>query len=707
MIVQVQTGERTRMTIGIRTSWPHPGDSATQPVEFLGDRLAEATGLENACETALQFALQAANRPGGVLLVQTLAEASPFLIVRHNLPVAWTQAVDDPASPLRRLAQRVVETGQPADPDPLISVAAAIPLSVNSNLQGVLIIQGEACTASAEIEMLAQLARPMARAICASRLHPPLHTTYQELEALQAVIAILSFSSEIEDTQYQMVQSICRILDAELGALILIDEDHPELVTKKTLTGDARWVYQVNPRADKGMVADCLDSGQMLRFNESEADRRLEFSIDAEAGIAVRSALCAPLQARGETLGAIQVFNKRGGSFSNYDQDLLAMIASLSAHALQGTRLIQQLKVANADLEASHWELLRSRNTLRALFDSMPAAFYIVDRKYKLMAINLSCAQRTGKPPKHLVGRQCYEALYQRSEPCPSCRISETLYTGQSTTRNERRWGQEEDPTEWEISTYPIFDETEQVVQAILLEQDVTEKRRLEGIIAQSEKLAAVGQLAAGVAHEINNPLTAIIANAQILQRELPLDDEMQESVDLIARAGARASQVVRNLLDLARKEQYNLADTDVNETIQRALDLVQHELVSRSIDLTFEPGADLPLVKASHDHLQGVWLNLLLNAIDAMDGAPGRIQVTTRRVGSEIRATVADSGKGMPPERISRIFEPFYTTKAPGRGTGLGLSVVHRTVKQHGGHILVDSKLGTGTEFTVVLPVG
>ena len=103
---------------------------------------------------------------------------------------------------------------------------------------------------------------------------------------------------------------------------------------------------------------------------------------------------------------------------------------------------------------------------------------------------------------------------------------------------------------------------------------------------------------------------------------------------------------------------------------------------------------------------MQGVWLNLILNAVDAIDDDVGKISVVTKKFGNEIRVTIADTGKGIPQERISRIFEPFYTTKEPGRGTGLGLSVCHRTIKQHGGHILVDSQIGSGTEFTVILPI-
>jgi two-component system NtrC family sensor kinase len=224
-------------------------------------------------------------------------------------------------------------------------------------------------------------------------------------------------------------------------------------------------------------------------------------------------------------------------------------------------------------------------------------------------------------------------------------------------------------------------------------------------MMTQSEKLAAVGQLAAGVAHEINNPLTAILANAQMLQRRLPAEDDLQESVDLITRAGERASQVVRNLLDFARKEEYRLVLTDVNETIQRAIELVQHELVKRSIRLVFEPDPALPRLMASRDHLSGVWLNLLLNAVDAID-KDGTIVVGTRLSTEKLFVTIADNGSGIAPERINRIFEPFYTTKAPGRGTGLGLSVCHRVIRQHGGAIQVNSQEGVGTEFTIELPV-
>jgi two-component system NtrC family sensor kinase len=532
------------------------------------------------------------------------------------------------------------------------------------------------------------------------------------LAELQMALAHMGSESDFEAFQVQLVRGVGQVLGGGVGALVLLDEPQDGWMVCKTLDDDqapeggVNWIYQVYLKETNGLVKDCLKTRQALYVNDVSADSRYDPTCDGLSGRTVHSLICAPLLANGRTLGAIKVLDERLNAYDDFDLDLLSTIAALASSAIHHQRAIQALKVANADLEAGRWELLSSRNTLRALFDHLPVALYIVDAEYRLGAVNKSRATRAGShSPKSLVGQLCYQALFNRDKPCPDCRVIETLRDGLSTERSERRNTRDEDTSEWEISTYPIRDESEQVVQAILLEQDVTDRRHLESILTQSEKLAAIGQLAAGVAHEINNPLTAIIANAQILHRELPAGSDLQESVDLIARAGARATQVVRNLLDFARKEEYHLGLTDLNETLERALELVQHELLSRGVRMEFSPDPDLPPILASQDHLQSVWLNLLLNAIDSLDKTPGEIKIVTRRIGREIHISVRDNGKGIPPDRLTRIFEPFYTTKAPGRGTGLGLSVSHRIVKQHGGRISVESHPGTGSSFTVILP--
>jgi signal transduction histidine kinase len=354
----------------------------------------------------------------------------------------------------------------------------------------------------------------------------------------------------------------------------------------------------------------------------------------------------------------------------------------------------------------SYRELMGSRNTLRAMYDSLPISIYIIDNNYTLAAINHSRSERVGGKPNQLVGGKCYEMLYLRSSPCPGCRASETFSTGENSVRMSRSWLDAEKFIEWEISTFPIFDERNIVTQTIIVEQDVTEKRNLESNLIQSEKLAAVGQLAAGVAHEINNPLTAIIANAQILRREIPVQDpDMLESIKLIEMAGTRASQVVRNLLGIARKEKYEFEPIDLNETLHNAISLVQHELVGRPIRVDLHLAEKMPRVVASQDQLQGVWINLILNAIDAIDKETGLITITSAFDGNEFQVSITDNGKGIPSDHLPRVFEPFFTTKLPGRGTGLGLSVCMRAIRLHGGNLQVDSQYGKWTRFTVNLP--
>ena len=351
-------------------------------------------------------------------------------------------------------------------------------------------------------------------------------------------------------------------------------------------------------------------------------------------------------------------------------------------------------------------ELMRSRNTLRSMFDSLPISIYIIDEDYKLKAVNNSRANRVGSTPKQLVGLKCYQAFYDRTQPCPGCRVMETFGKGAVTSRIERNRLGPDSFEEWDISTFPIFDEQNKVFQATVIGEDVTEKRNLEAHLLQSEKLAAVGELAAGVAHEINNPLTAIIANAQLLRQEIDAtNSDLADSVKLIEVAGTRASQVVRNLLGIARKESYELEPVDLNTTIHNALSLVQHELVGRPITVQLELSEDMPLVSASQEQLESVWINLFINAIDAIDKDPGRIIITSYYTDGQFQVTVTDNGKGIPADQLPKVFEPFFTTKTHGRGTGLGLSVSMRAVRLHGGTLQVESQHGEWTRFIVTLP--
>lgn len=385
----------------------------------------------------------------------------------------------------------------------------------------------------------------------------------------------------------------------------------------------------------------------------------------------------------------------------------LVQLAAVSlANTIQKSRFIQQFQITIADLEASRWEVLNSRNTLRTLFDNIPISIYIVNKDYSIAAINKHRASQLNIAIPGIVGKKCYKVLFNQDGICSGCQINQSLLEGKNSSRQKLIWESDQDQKiELEISSYPVFNEDRNVIQAIMIEDDITEKRRLEESLIQNEKMAAIGQLAAGMAHEINNPLTAIIANAQLILRASAGNIDIRESADLIEQAGQRASQTIQELLRFSRQDSYTFTKTDLNQSVEKVIALLQHELVKiqAKVDLDFQP--NIPLINASEDHLQSVWVNLIINAIDAAGNDPLEIKITTRYAEGEFLIQVADNGQGIPPDRISRIFTPFFTTKAPGRGTGLGLSICHRIVKNHGGEIRVESRLGHGTRFIIVLP--
>ncbi len=519
--------------------------------------------------------------------------------------------------------------------------------------------------------------------------------TIQDLIALwelkHAGISLLAKLSAVdaskEEVQARILDGIRKLFNTKSVDLYLYDESNIEKLTKNTLSKAGKWTSQAFQVEASDEVLEAI------RF-----PKKTIFQLDAESRI-----FYLPLIAEDNPIGVMAMEIEQG----EFDSELLAAIGVALANNIAKSKQAHQARETIQAMESLQAQLLNSRNTLRALFDSSPNSIYIIDPGFELIAVNMKRADLAGFSPWNLVGKQCFSAFYKRDTPCPGCLVEETFQTGNTARRIERRWSSTKDALELEISTFPIWDNDHNIVQVFIFEEDVTERQQLQASLAQSEKLAAVGQLAAGVAHEINNPLTTILANAQLLRRSLPAQEaDLLEMIGLIIEAGERASQAVRDLLDFARCERYEFAPTDVNETIQRALALLGHELGSRSIFLQFDPAIDLPMVNASQDHLQGVWLNLLINAVDAVNKKTGKISIRTQKTNDAVQVLVSDNGQGIPPEKISRIFEPFYTTKEPGHGTGLGLSVCHQIVTRHGGQIFVSSRLDVGTTFTVILPI-
>jgi signal transduction histidine kinase/DNA-binding response OmpR family regulator len=236
------------------------------------------------------------------------------------------------------------------------------------------------------------------------------------------------------------------------------------------------------------------------------------------------------------------------------------------------------------------------------------------------------------------------------------------------------------------------------------VEERTRELREAQGQLIQSEKLASVGKLAAGVAHEINNPIGVILGFAQVLLKRTPEDDPMHRPLSVIEREGVRCKNIVQDLLDFARQNKPAPRRLNVNGVIEAAVNLMEHQANSERVTVIKGYAPDLPDVIADENQLQQVFFNIVLNAYQAMPEG-GQLRITSRVVGNEVQAIFDDSGTGIPQENMRHVFDPFFTTKEVGQGTGLGLSVSYGIVQQHGGTIEVSSVNGSGATFIVKLP--
>jgi two-component system NtrC family sensor kinase len=223
--------------------------------------------------------------------------------------------------------------------------------------------------------------------------------------------------------------------------------------------------------------------------------------------------------------------------------------------------------------------------------------------------------------------------------------------------------------------------------------------------INRSEKLASLGRLAAGVAHEINNPLTGVLTFAHLLREKPNMDDQDREDLDLIIRETTRAAEIVRRLLDFSRERPVIIERLEINEVVRRTLQLIRNQKLFEGITIDEQLSENLPEIDGDMNRLQQVFLNLTLNSCEAMSDG-GTITVFTSRTGDGVCVEIADTGNGIKPEIMERIFEPFFTTKPVGQGTGLGLAVSFGIIQQHGGSIEVESEPGKGTKFIITLPV-
>jgi two-component system NtrC family sensor kinase len=340
------------------------------------------------------------------------------------------------------------------------------------------------------------------------------------------------------------------------------------------------------------------------------------------------------------------------------------------------------------------------------LFEQAADGIFTVDETGHLTSVNLIMERAMGHRRGDLIGTHCC-LLLDPSQRESAKRLLDGALAGKRLraeipfrdVAGRDRIGS--------ITCTPIV-EHGRVHGALCIVRDVTQERRFAEELRQREKLAAVGQLVSGVAHELNNPLAGISAFAQLLEGAGPLTAEQRDAVDTIQMEAKRAAKIVSSLLLFSRQRQPERSSVDLNRVLTDALALRRFVLSTEQIETVTDFEADLPQTWADPFQLQQVVLNLLINAEHALTGRKGKRKITlrTQRSGDRIVATVSDNGPGISEEMGRRVFEPFFTTKPVGEGSGLGLAISHGIVRQHGGQLRFRSTAGTGATFEIDLPI-
>jgi two-component system NtrC family sensor kinase len=339
----------------------------------------------------------------------------------------------------------------------------------------------------------------------------------------------------------------------------------------------------------------------------------------------------------------------------------------------------------------------------------------VVDREYRIQAWNRKRETgMQGVSREEAIGRTIFEILHRQPSETLRREFDDVFRTGRIQTMHLESTASGETRT-FRISKIPMRLSDNGITHVIAIGEDVTEWREAQDRFAHAEKLAAIGQLAAGVMHEINNPLATIAACAESLT--LRLDDLRTDGVQspkngdeflkIIDNEVHRCKRIIDGLLDFSRPKAVTKSATDVNEVIEHTLFLVKHHARFEKMRVDTVLGEQLTRVSANREQLVQVFMALLINAVDAMD-AQGTITIRTRRgpgTRDAVIAEVIDQGVGIARADASKIFEPFFTTKAPGRGTGLGLSICYGIIADHWGRIEVESAPGAGSTFRILLP--
>lgn len=426
----------------------------------------------------------------------------------------------------------------------------------------------------------------------------------------------------------------------------------------------------------------------------------------------------APLRFGGRTKGALVVAFDRREDLGETESRLIEAAAQQAALAAHISSLYQTARETSSNLakevDRRTAEAVAQRRFTEAIIDSLPLSLYAVDSEYRIVAWNRNRELgELGIPRGSAIGKNIFEVLTLQKREVLESEFAQVFETGEIEIIEQETVSANGEIKYWLISKIPMrLDDSGRVSHVITVGEEITTRVEANRGVARAEKLAAVGRLAAGVVHEINNPLATISACAEALEsriRDGSFDssvaiDDLREYLGLIRSEAFRCKSITTGLLDFSRTRTAQHVLLDLADVINSTTRLLGHQQRDGKIEFRVQTSDNLPPVFGDPGQLQQAIITLATNAVDAMPSG-GVLTISSRSEANSLRVEVSDTGVGIAPENIAKIFEPFFTTKEVGQGTGLGLAVCYGILTEHGGSLEVQSAPGVGTTFTITLP--
>lgn len=634
-------------------------------------------------------------------------------------------------------------------------VWTCIPLVIGQRLIGVLTLWRNTPFKNEEWNRLTDLAIQVAPAIETIITFAEMAGHLRRLATLNDFALTVSSGRNLDQIARRMFALLARAFGTELIVLYLLSSDDRLLSEYRTVEGNMISTIQ---SADGHRVAPLLASNKKVRLDEVASKMRLPLYDGALSGLYV------PLRFRGQTIGVLCIESLRSSAFDLYGENLMMVIASHLASLADYTRLREEAEGRARNLGLIHEVVQQvigltdarevaeiTSDLLARYFAYELCAVFIADEKGDLTiggfgGTSQNVVKRAMKSFEYPVSGGITGRVFETGE---SMVVNDVLQD--SRYRSIKGWQagsemcvairdgakvlgivdvQSSSQNAFTHNDFIALESLAGILASVItsadqyqrLQETISElrstqvelrarmeaQRDAENRLVQAAKLAAVGEMAAGIAHELNNPLTSVTGFAELARDAIPEGSETRQDLEIVIREAVRARDVVRRLLDFARQSESTRANTSLNEVIEDVVALSRHLMHTSGVELKLDLEKDLPWIMADTNQMKQVLLNLVHNALQAMPTG-GELTISTRatsRAGREwVVVSVRDTGVGIPQLDQARIFEPFYTTKGDQGGTGLGLSVTYGIVTDHGGQIEVESQPGAGAKFTVWLP--